>query len=130
MVQVCVFCHIYEIPVLKRKALDHLYNMIERRGLPAFDQFSYAFIHLPPGSPLRRFLVDVHCEKADDRHWPAYAQRTPSQDQEQLEFYEDVLQRFTLLHLDQQARGPLDLCDYHEHASDEERRACAAERAA
>lgn len=61
----------------------------------------------------------------------ALSSRTPSQDREQLVFYEAVLVQYAqLLRLDQQAHGAVNLCDYHEHASDEERQACAAERAA
>jgi hypothetical protein len=126
VVEVCIFCHLYDIPVLKRKALDHLYKMFEEKGIPMYSQFCYAFEYLPLGSPLCRFLVDLHCEKAEEMHWAALSSQTPFQDREQL-----VLRRFSQMsRLGQQARGALDLCDYHEHASDEERQACAAERAA
>lgn len=131
MVEVCVFCYLYDTPVLKRKALDHLYKMVEEQGLPPYSQFCYAFNYLPAESPLGQFLVDIHCEKAEEGHWEDLSSRTPSQDQKQLEFYEAILRRFTQMHrLGQGARGSLDLCDYHEHASDEEKVACAAERAA
>jgi hypothetical protein len=131
VVQVCIFCHLYNIQILKRKALDHLYKLVEERGLPLYSEFCYTFEKLPHGSPLCLFLVDLHCEKADERHWMALSSRTPSQDREQLVFYEAVLVQYAqLLRLDQQAHGAVNLCDYHEHASDEERQACAAERAA
>ncbi|OSS51300.1 hypothetical protein B5807_03576 [Epicoccum nigrum] len=36
VVQVCIFCHLYNIQILKRKALDHLYKLVEERGLPLY----------------------------------------------------------------------------------------------
>ena len=131
-VEVYVFCHKYDIPVLKRKAMDHLYNMIEEKGLPEYSDIRDAFFWLPLESPFCQFLVNLHCEKADERHWTAlFDFHRFQQDRKQLEFYEAVLRRYSqMLRLGQQARGALDLCDYHEHASNEERQACAAEQAA
>jgi hypothetical protein len=129
VVEVYVFCHKYDIPVLRRKAMDHLYKMIEEKGLPEYRNLRRAFDWLPLKSSLCRFLVDIICEKADETHWKAPFNH--SWLEEEQEFYEAILRRYSqITRLGRKGRGSLDICDYHEHANNEERQACAAERAA
>ncbi|KAF1960296.1 hypothetical protein CC80DRAFT_385944, partial [Byssothecium circinans] len=130
LVLLFIFGDRYIIPGLKQDSIDALYHYVcdkENIYLPQFRLVRFAFENLPSTSPMCSVLVDLYC----------YFQRPDA--------YDDVgenelppsallalLARYTSLAHKGETSGKgeieyeLNLCDYHEHETDEEKKACKA----
>lgn len=120
------------MPTLKQQALDHLYKRVEEEGLLHPYTVDYTFRNLSEESPFCRLLVYLYCAKADELFWQSCLDDDDEFDEPlPSKFLKLLLQRYSqIARGDESARAPLNLCDYHEHKSKEEREACAAKRAA
>jgi hypothetical protein len=82
-----------------------------------------AFEKLPPGSPILRLIVDAHCAKFNEE------QDTPTELQQRdrlpHKLLVNVMLRYSKIIKDR-SRYKLIACDYHDHGSDAERKACIA----
>ncbi|KAF2491101.1 hypothetical protein BU16DRAFT_143574 [Lophium mytilinum] len=128
----------YEIPNLRRDAIDHVFDYYEREGVvPYYRSVILTYDLLPEDSPLCQLLIDRYIRKGYLASVHDY--------NENKELNTDGKLRADLPHafllgmmvkgLDTMAdlaagkkRKSMDVCDYHEHASDEEREKCKEER--
>jgi hypothetical protein len=117
-----VFCDKYDIPLLKIRIIDDLFDDIESQdvGLPSTKQVNFAFNKLPYDSPLCRCLVDMYCYSAHGSVWDGLETSGYP-----WPFLTRILQRYALLATqDTIAQYTLNPCDYHEHRDHAERLAC------
>jgi hypothetical protein len=120
------------VPQLQRDTLAHLFRHIdyEDTTTPSISVVTYAFDRLHPNNPLCRFLVDVSLrydwnspedgtpyDLGNDPNWPiAYLLSFAHQ---ATKVIGDI--RFRGKHI---FDFDLDLCDYHEHKTPEDRKKC------
>lgn len=134
LVRLYKFSDQYQVPKLGNACIDGLFDHIyvKRRPLPSAEIVHFAFNKLPEKSPLRRLIVDLWCRRIrplnyggkngfEKQDWPKT-------------FLMEVTQRFSEL-VNNPLSGCLqimfhemNLCDYHEHKTDEEKKACKASR--
>jgi hypothetical protein len=125
VVKLYVFADKYGIRSLRRDAIDLLFNttIIKNGLLPCCQTVTYAWKHLKGEDPLCRLLVDMFCSQDDD-------------DYKQCEYYTSVpfLQAVWIRYIKAHHYGtghnrlPLELCDYHEHDTEEEGKICKGNR--
>jgi hypothetical protein len=125
------------VPRLKRAALDlayHLFHMSASGGLPDDEHAKCAFNHLQSEDPLCQLLVDVnfhHDRETDD--WPKIYEAEVGYNWP-FEYLLAFARRTTKVVGDVRWNGKdwsdfeLDLCDYHNHKTNEERKVCRKER--
>ena len=116
-----VFCDGYEVQQLKRQSLDKIISHISvHPSMPPRGCVEIAFDHLPAKDPFCRFLVDAFTYWSMDDYWS----------QELISFFPspfllDVLLKYAQNKVrdDTHHKEPL-VCNYHDHKTEEERKAC------
>jgi hypothetical protein len=119
LIAMYVFGDQYQVTELRRYALDTIFDHIvgeEDALMPETSSTKLAYSKLSPSSPMIRFLVDafhglggVNCYEEDVRHPRALLQA--------------VLRRYAC-----HATEALDLCNYHDHETEDEKKSCQTER--
>jgi hypothetical protein len=120
-----VFCDKYDISRLKRLCLNTLFqNITDKPELPSFAYIGYAFANLGENDPLCHFLVDTFCYWSGADCWSFDdVQELPHR------FLTKVLTRYTeYTHGGRDLVGSPELCNYHNHATSQERKECKKTR--
>lgn len=113
----------YDVPGLRKDAIDLVFHTVSRGSLPHRDDIKYAFDHLLIPDPMCRLLVDLQ--------WyyecPGGTERTEF---DNAAFVQAIWQRYVYLNRsdDKSFDDVLQLCDYHDHATQEERETCEKRR--
>jgi hypothetical protein len=130
LVQVCIFADKYQVKDLERHTNDALFHEVEQSTeLPSYDTINLAFRDLNPDSPVCRMLVDLYCYYQRDK-----PERYHEDDDCDHAFVLKMWQRHRKLGGTCGQSGEvsysysLDICDYHDHATDEEKQACKKEQ--
>jgi hypothetical protein len=126
VVRLYVFGDKYDVAELRKAAIDCLFkeHMLEDSKLPSLNVIDHAFANLPEESPMCRLLVDMyfHYENLEiDRDRCTNAA-----------FMRAIWKRYVRYHCTREKRRGFDLklCDYHDHATEEERKVCEEHREA
>ena len=129
LIHLYVFYDRYQVPQLKTALIEEIFNHIENldHELAPPDLVSYAFNNLPDKDPLRRLLVDSFVYWASRLQWaeskiPKYPPK----------FLEKVMGRYTRrmdISCDKCNVDGLLICNYHNHQTEEEKKACSAGKA-
>lgn len=123
-----IFADMYDVPVLRRQVMDRIFAA---SVLPKYAVVVLAFSRLPTSAPLCRFFVDVYCqrfrESDDDESERKQREKLPH------EFLLGVMLRHAKIMGRLRAKEmlpsyKLNMCDYHEHETEEERQLCLSER--
>ena len=121
LVRLYVFSDKYDVPKLKRQCLDMLFEyLIDEDQLPDLYHVVYAIKNLDDKDPLLGMIVDCFCYWSGRDCWVASRiEMLPA----------PFLARIMGLFVDFRHGGLVgvdepDLCDYHDHASHEERDVC------
>lgn len=101
-------------------------------GLPWLAEIIYAFSNIPLDRRILKLLVDAHCAYSIPHGETSYDDERELHDKLPHKFLLRVLNRYADLRRDCELRGgwiddgeeDLKVCDYHEHASVEERMEC------
>lgn len=119
-----IFADRYDIPDLRRYTIDMMFAYFKNVGkTPAAKTIEMAFESLPDTSLLRKLLVHRYCESTwkvtpeDELLWTH-------------EILHAVLVRYRDVIRDLDYSCDLDLCDYHDHANEEEKDECQKKRRA
>lgn len=123
LIRLYIFCHRYDVPQLKVRAIDELFDHMENEDLeaklPCSSITTEAYDTLPEGSAMCQFLVDINCYYADEDRWGMDGEHDPPA------FLVKVLKRYSDYVSTYRTRHDhLKKCDYHEHQNDQEREAC------
>ncbi|KAF2809741.1 uncharacterized protein BDZ99DRAFT_35684 [Mytilinidion resinicola] len=130
----------YEIPNLRRDAIDHIFYYYDRlEVVPDYRSVILAYDNLPEDSPLCQLLIDRYCRNGYRASVHDYGEDKELNKDGKLR--SDLPYAFllgmmikglgTIAHLvEGNERKTGDVCDYHEHADDEERKKCKEEREA
>lgn len=116
-----VFADRYGILKMKSETLNALFKHLIRSQICMINTYSirYAYDNLPDGSALLTFLVHVHCYQNDEFWVHTMWDKYPSP------FLMSVVRRLAQgVHDDLDVLDNLELCDYHEHKNEDERKAC------
>lgn len=115
----------------QRDVLDGLIKRINEFSKPFwFNGTAYAFDSLPEHSPMLQGLVDIHCRYLDAKGYNDMTEREKRLSESvSVAFWMRVMKKFALKSAsDDWWNEPLNPCDYHEHATAEEREQCAAKK--
>jgi len=138
LIDLYIFADGHDIPELRREVMDVLFPHLnlEGIGLPCYEIVINAFSKLPERSPVRQSLIDCYCrvfkKSDDDNTGPeelALRTKLPT------DFLVGIMLRYAdvmelLRNKKIRVTYRLDICDYHEHASEAERKKCKEERKA
>ncbi|OCL01342.1 hypothetical protein AOQ84DRAFT_329091 [Glonium stellatum] len=125
-----VFADRYDIPEIRRITIDMLSVYCERKArFPGVQTFKTAFQSLPDTSLFRKLLVDNYCNSGGPDIKPEDQQILPQ------EFLFAVLARYNEIvrkskFVNSLALANSNICDYHEHTNDEEKKICGEKREA
>jgi hypothetical protein len=125
LVRLYVFCDKYDVPGLKRQCLDALFDhLTDAPELPHLNDVGIAFDNLDDKDPLRRMITDSYCYWSSGDCWEASRiQNLPSA------FLAEVLSQYSEFALGgRDWAGTPELCNYHAHATTEERVMCEERR--
>lgn len=115
-----IFADRYDIPDLQRDTIDTMFAYyMHTKKIPTVETIKMAFESLPDTSLLRKLLIHQYCESKSDV--------TPKD--ELLcthEIFHDVLARYR--YNMSVYNCSLKLCDYHDHANEEEKKECKKKR--
>ena len=133
-----IFADGHDIPKLRREVMDVLFTHLNSEDTtpPYYETVVNAFPRLPERSPVRQLLIDCHCrffEKSHDDD--ADAAELDSRSKLPTDFLVGIMLRHADIMALLRIRKigliyRLDICDYHEHASEAERKRCKEERKA
>lgn len=117
-----IFADRYDIPDLQRDTIDTMFAYFKFTGkIPTAETIKMAFESLPDKSLLPKLLVHQYCENRSDV--------TP--EDELLwthEILHAVLARYRYVIWSEDISPTFDLCDYHNHANEEEKKECQKKR--
>ena len=126
VVKLYVFGDEYEVEHLRRDAIDLLFRSMEDPNslLPYPESTEYAFAHLSADDPMCRLLVDLFCRYEildDDAGHEEFVN---------IAFLQTMWHRYVYFcrTKDVDIDDKLSLCNYHEHATDEEKTTCEEAR--
>lgn len=135
LIDLYIFADGHDIPKLRREVMNVLFTHLnsEDTKLPYYETVVNAFPRLPERSPVRQLLIDCYCrffEKSYDDD--AGAAKLDSRSKLPTDFLVGIMLRHAdimeLLRNDEiELTYRLDICDYHEHASEAEREKCKEE---
>lgn len=137
LIKLYVLADRYGVPQLRKDAIDKLFDFVHigDGALPDRHMVRHAFEWLLPKSPMCRFLVDLLCHHEDE---DSYDPDLDENQQEASAWPESFLlqtvyrSRMIMYRLrrdgDELEYFSLNICNYHEHKSNEEKAACEAER--
>ncbi|KAH4037022.1 hypothetical protein HBI38_058290 [Parastagonospora nodorum] len=93
---------------------------------PWLAEVIFAFTHIPHDRRILNLLVDCHCNGSISRKELAFDEGPELQHQLPIEFFLRVMDRYAYLRqYDDGGEEPLFIkCDYHEHATEDERAVC------
>lgn len=119
-----------------RQALEHMLidYFVSLRAVPLYGAVIFALAHLPSTSRLLQAMIDAHCRDFQEREDTEENGELQLHDQLPNAFLVGVMKRFAQMHADTveeltehdfcyEVKG-LDRCDYHGHATKEERKDC------
>ncbi|KAI4914108.1 hypothetical protein J4E85_010620 [Alternaria conjuncta] len=125
LVRLYVFSDKYDVPKLKRQCLDMIFEyLVDEDLLPDLSHVVYAVKNLDDEDPLLRMIIDCFCYWSGSDCWVASRiELLPAP------FLARIMAQFVdfrhggLVGVDEP-----DLCDYHGHATSEERQTCENRR--
>jgi hypothetical protein len=135
MVKACAFAHRMFAPRLY-KALEHriVNEHVGGIGRPYYAAAIYAFAHLPPTSPVLRVMIDAQCRGLDVLGDTAGNGQLVLRPQLPNAFLVGVMVKLTELNAEKETRlenygcykhgWEMKRCDYHDHATETERKEC------
>jgi hypothetical protein len=136
LIHTYIFADQHIINGLQHDALNSLMQHMENEttGIPNWSEISPAFKWLRPASPLCRSLVDicVNLDSCDDTGASLYEVDGP--EEWPVEFLLGVARRATQILSGMTYNNKvlsdlkLDVCDYHDHKTDEEKKGCKKEQ--
>jgi hypothetical protein len=117
------------------KALEHhIIGSFIEEGSPNYGAVIYAFTHLPPTNPILRVMIDSRCHFIGDIDDEEHNGELQLRAQLPNAFLVGVMLRLAKVNSEQFAKlkrcdhgdfvGKLDACDYHDHATEKERKKC------
>lgn len=122
--KVHIFADRYDIPDLRRDTIDMMFAYFKsEKKIPTAETITMAFGSLPDTSLLRKLLVHRYCESIsnvtpeDELLWTH-------------EILHVVLARYREIIQGSRYLLDLDLCDYHGHANEKEKKKCQKKREA
>ncbi|KAF1850014.1 uncharacterized protein K460DRAFT_257994, partial [Cucurbitaria berberidis CBS 394.84] len=127
-VDLYIFGNKYEVHQLKIDVLNELFHLLEHESksrLPGLDVVQEAFDLLPTDSPMCGFLVEAYCYWANPETLEEFGVFSC------MPFLKAVWCRMCQLNqkgLKPQKNYKIDICDFHEHSTDEEKEACRKQR--
>jgi hypothetical protein len=136
LIELYVFAEERIIEKLRKQTFDALFFLMDmdETRLPAPNVVKYAFRSLHHQPPLRRYLVDAYIQFHEcDEDGTTYYECDGPENWPQ-EFLLAIARRFTHvlggLRWDNKelADFDIDICNYHDHKSEDERRMCLEER--
>ncbi|KAH5498417.1 hypothetical protein HBI52_183580 [Parastagonospora nodorum] len=128
--------HTGSLPETMEDWLEHLPNIslleldlkyVENNfTAPWLAEVIFAFAHIPHDRRILNLLVDCHCNGSISRKELAFDEGPELQHQLPIEFFLRVMDRYAYLRqYDDGGEEPLFIkCDYHEHATEDERAVC------
>lgn len=121
LVKLYIFCDKYDVPQLQRQCLDAMFRHInDEDQLPSLEYVSLAFDSLEDEDPLCRMFVDAYCYWSDGACWVIeHVHNLP------FTFLAKTLCQYSeFTHGGRDLTDTPNLCNYHVHATVEERIEC------
>ena len=123
LIDLYVFCDKHQIHKLKLSLIGELvtFHGVHENTLPHISAVNHAFDHLPEKDPLNRYLVDVHAFYASDSVWDEEMVQRVSP-----KFLSSVMCKYAANNHGRNLIKAPDVCDYHDHENEEDKKACSA----
>ena len=136
LINLYIFADGHDIPKLRREVMDMLFSYLNSDDaiLPHYETIINAFSKLPERSPVRQLLIDCHCRVfKNSGDAIASAAELDSRTKLSTDFLVGVMLRYAdvmelLRNRNIKENYSLDICDYHEHTSEAQRKRCERER--
>ena len=93
-------------------------------GVPYYKSIIYAFDNIPSGRWILKWLVDSYCANSEEADDAAFQGGDTLHSQLPHDFLLQAMRRYRQKCEDREWDEDLVACDYHEHASEEERKEC------
>lgn len=118
--KIYIFADRYDIPDLQRDTIDTMFAYFKHmKKIPTVETIKMAFESLPDTSLLRKMLIHRYCESKSDV--------TPEDELLYThEIFHDILARYR--YNTSASSCELELCDYHDHANENEKKECQKKR--
>jgi hypothetical protein len=105
---------------------DYMDSNIDRT--PWYENVIYAFSNIPSGRRILRFLVATHCALSCPDGDDSMEGEEELRSKLPREFLLQVMMRYQVINTEENWNDALRACDYHEHASEEEREKCSQKK--